>query len=69
MDLDATIGDLVARIMEMSQVSPEHIQIYRIGYKGIFSGGTFTLKNMREYNKDPKIFENNSIDPVFFISF
>ena len=56
---DATIDDLVAKIMEMSLVSPENIQIYKIGYKSIYGSATFLLKNMRENNKNPKIFDNS----------
>lgn len=69
MDLDATIDDLVAKIMEISQVSPENIQVYKVGFKSIFGSGRFLLKNMRENNKNPKIFDKSPANEVFFISF
>ena len=54
---DSTVEDLVAKILLLSQVPSEIIQIFRIGWA--YSKG-FSIKSARTKNQAQKIFDNNT---------
>lgn len=63
---DSTVEDLVAKILLLSQVPSEIIQIYRVGWA---FGKGFSIKSARAKNQAQKIFDSNTFVQSFLVRF